>query len=594
MHLAAERLTITAVGAYGSTHSGGVIRRAARRRPVHPTAAVNEAGGSLGVLFANNPRPMWVYDLATLRFLEVNNAALDTYGYSRERFLGMTICDIRPEHERAQLRAELASDRPLLHRSGPWTHVVADGTTIEVEITSHELLFGDRDAALVVAEDVTERNRLQARIRQLEMSDPVTGLPNRGALLGELDRWIAQNHAADDVASVADAVVCLVHLDPDGLTGINSRFGYEAGDRVLRRMGDALTEMRREVIAVGRVGGGEFATATALRDRSEAAGFGRRVLQSAAEQLSHDLPVTVTCGLATASVSEASAEALVREATTATRWAKIHRHGGVATAEEASRASDLEIDLRTGIAGGELVAHYQPVVSVSGGQIVGAEALVRWNKPGTGLVPPAEFIGLAEQTGLITDIWRWMVGDALANLPSWQQYTGVPMSVSLNLSARQFSDPSTVDHFVASLSERSVDPKDVIVEVTETAAASDPERMHEVLSAFRLLEVRIALDDFGTGYSTLAELERTPFDALKIDRSFISRLGSDPRQRSIVAGMVRLAHTLGMVVVAEGVETAEQLRQLTDLGVDLAQGFFLGRPMPAQDLSAVLTSGLHV
>ena len=533
---------------------------------------------------------MWVYDLETFRFLDVNNAAVETYGYGRERFLSMTIYDIRPEHERARLRADMGAGGDLLRRSGPWTHLLADGTTMEVEITSHELLFGDRQAALVVAEDVTERNRLQARIRQLEMSDPVTGLPNRGALLGELDRWIAHNHGADDIASWAGAVVCLVHLDPDGLTGINSRFGYEAGDRVLRRIGDALTEMRRDVIAVGRVGGGEFAAATALRDPSEAPAFGRRVLQSTAEQLSCDLPVTVTCGLATARVSDASGEALIREAITATRWAKVHRRGAVATAEEASRASDVEVDLRTGIAEGELVAHYQPVISVPGGQIVGAEALVRWNRPGVGLVPPSEFIGVAEQTGLITEIWRWMVGDALANLPSWQQYAGIPLSVSLNLSARQFSDPSTVDHFVACLAERSVDPRDVVVEVTETAAASDPVRMHEVLSAFRLLQVRIALDDFGTGYSTLAELERTPFDALKIDRSFISRLGSDPRQRSIVAGMVRLAHTLGMVVVAEGVETAEQLRQLTDLGVDLAQGYYLGRPMPAGDLSAALTS----
>jgi EAL domain-containing protein (putative c-di-GMP-specific phosphodiesterase class I) len=141
---------------------------------------------------------------------------------------------------------------------------------------------------------------------------------------------------------------------------------------------------------------------------------------------------------------------------------------------------------------------------------------------------------------------------------------------------------------VACLEERSVDPKDVVVEITETAAVSDPVRMHEVLSAFRMLNVRIALDDFGTGYSTLAELERTPFDALKIDRSFISRLGSDRRQQSIVAGMVRLAHALGMVVVAEGVETAEQLRQLTDFGVDLAQGYYLGRPVDAGTFSGLL------
>ena len=539
---------------------------------------------AFGILFVNNPKPMWVYDLETLGFLDVNKAAVATYGYSRDDFLAMSINDIRPEHERLRLNLDLSKTRPPFRRSGPWTHLLADGSTVEVEISSHELLFGDRQAVLVVADDVTERNRLQARIRQMEMSDSVTGLPNRGAMLGDLDRWIAQNLESDP-----HATVCLVHLDPDGLTSLNSRFGYESGDRVLRKLGDGLSELRGDVIAVGRVGGGELAVATELHDPSTALAFANRILSLTSKRLSRDLPVTVTCGVAMATAAEASGESLLRDAASATRWGKVHRRGGVATAQEAARASDVEVDLREGIAEGELVAHYQPVVSITGGHVVGAEALVRWNRPGRGLVPPIEFIGVAEQTGLIAEIWRWMVGDALKHLVGWQQTAGVPISVSLNLSARQFSDPSTVDHFVSCVEKMGIDPQDVVVEVTETAAVTDPERMHEVLSAFRLLKVRIALDDFGTGYSTLAELERTPFDELKIDRSFISRLGSDRRQQSIVAGMVRLAHTLGMVVVAEGVETADQLMQLTDLGVDLAQGFYLGRPVEAGTFSEMLS-----
>lgn len=545
--------------------------------------SVIDEDGPLGVLFARNPRPMWIYDLETLRFLEVNAAAVSTYGYSRELFLAMTIHDIRPAQERVRLAADVTDARQPLERSGPWTHLLADGSTIEVEITSHELLFGDRPAALVMAEDVTERNRLQARIRQLEMSDPVSGLPNRGAFLGEVDRWIAQNSDTS-----GRDVVCLVHIDPDDLTALNSRFGYESGDRVLRRIGDALSETRNGTFAVGRVSGGELATAAVLADPSEVPSLAARVMLSAKDRLARDLPVTLTCGVATASVGDASGESLTRDATMATRWAKVHRRGGIATAAEAVMSSDIEVDLRDGIADGELVAHYQPVISIGDGRIVGAEALVRWDRPGQGLVPPGDFIGVAEETGLITDIWRWMVSESLGRLTGWQESAGPRMSVSLNLSVRQFSDPSTVDDFLACVEERSVDPRDVVVEITETAAVSDPDRMHEVLSAFRLLNVRIALDDFGTGYSTLAELERTPFDALKIDRSFISRLSSDRRQQSIVAGMVRLAHGLGMVVVAEGVETDDQLRRLTDLGVDLAQGYYLGRPMPAEEFSAAL------
>ena len=571
------------MGAQERTFSGDAATHRPGRTAANPALAV-DSPDAFAVLFVSNPKPMWVYDLDTLRFLDVNNAAVATYGYSRVEFLTMTINDIRPEPERLLLSRDLASARPPFQRSGPWSHLLADGSKVEVEISSHQFLFGDRPAVLVVADDVTERNRLQARIRQLEMSDAVTGLQNRGAMLGELDRWIAQNL---DLAP--DALICLVHLDPDGLTALNGRFGYESGDRVLRKIGDAISEWRGDVIAVGRVGGGELAVAVELHDPSAAPAFANRLLSATSERLSRDLPVTVTCGVAVATVAEASGESLVRDAASATRWAKVHRRGGMATSQEAARASDVELDLREGISGGELVAHYQPVVAVSGGHVVGAEALVRWNRPGRGLVPPGDFIGVAEQTGLITDIWRWMVDDALGHLPKWQETAGLPISVSLNLSARQFSDPSTVDHFVARIQEQGIDPQDVVVEVTETAAASDPLRMHEVLSAFRLLKVRIALDDFGTGYSTLAELERTPFDALKIDRSFISRLGSDRRQQSIVAGMVRLAHTLGMVVVAEGVETADQLMQLTDLGVDLAQGYYLGRPVEPRTFSEMLS-----
>ena len=579
-------LPLNAVGAYESTDSGVSSNRRGRTQLLGPMSVIDE-DGPLGLLFARNPRPMWIYDLETLRFLDVNAAAVSTYGYSRDLFLAMTISDIRPAQERVRLAAEVNNEREPLERSGPWTHLLSDGSTIEVEITSHELLFGDRPAALVMAEDVTERNLLQARVRQLEMSDPVSGLPNRGAFLGEVDRWIAQNSDTS-----GRCIVCLVHVDPDDLTALNNRFGYESGDRVLRRIGDALSEMRNDTFAVGRVSGGELAAAAVVADASEVPSLATRVMLSAEDRLSRDLPVTLTCGVATASVRNASGESLTRDATMATRWAKVHRRGGIATAEEALMASDIEIDLRDGIADGELVAHYQPVISIGDGHIVGAEALVRWNRPGLGLVPPGDFIGVAEETGLITDIWRWMVSESLGRLTGWQESAGLRMSVSLNLSARQFSDPSTVDDFLACVEERSVDPRDVVVEITETAAVSDPDRMHEVLSAFRLLNVRIALDDFGTGYSTLAELERTPFDALKIDRSFISRLSSDRRQQSIVAGMVRLAHGLGMVVVAEGVETADQLRRLTDLGVDLAQGYYLGRPMPAAEFSAAL-AGSH-
>jgi diguanylate cyclase (GGDEF)-like protein/PAS domain S-box-containing protein len=542
---------------------------------------------ALGLLFADNPHPMWVYDREDLTFLAVNDAAVATYGYQPDEFLSMTIADIRPPTEQARLREDVVLPRPAWQRSGPWYHRVKSGSLIEVEITSHETVFDGRPAVLVSSDDVTDRNNLRAQVRRLQESDPLTGLANRGALLADVDRLVARAAGA--------GMVCFLHLDLDFFNALNDSHGYQVGDRVLKQVAEVLSSFRPATIGAARLGADEFAVAARVPSRSDTVILAEQLRAALAENLRPPATTTVTVGIALAETVGVDAEVLLRDATVATRWAKRHRRGGVAVADEAFADQAVqriatERALRAAIPAGELVVHYQPVVAVAEGRIVGAEALIRWNRPGHGLILPGQFIPLAEDTGLIADIWHCLLQEALGRTARWQSQANAPLSLALNLSARQLDDPSTVDHFASPLEASGIDPADVVVEVTETAAVADPDRMHEILSALRTLQVRVALDDFGTGYSSLAYLERTPFDIVKIDRTFISRLPIDRRQRSIVSGVVKLAHTLGMTVVAEGVETPEQLDQLARVGVDLAQGYYLGRPVDAGSFEAILAT----
>jgi diguanylate cyclase (GGDEF)-like protein len=403
-------------------------------------------------------------------------------------------------------------------------------------------------------------------------------------LLDEVDRVVARATSA--------GMVCLLHLDLDWFTALNDSHGYQAGDRVLKDVADVLSSFRPATIGSARLGADEFAVAARVPYRADALILAEQ-LQAAVADLGPPPVTTVTIGVAVAETLDVDAEALLRDASVATRWAKRHRRGGIAAADEAFADQAVqriatERALRAAIPAGELVVHYQPVVTITEGRIVGAEALIRWARPGHGLVLPGQFIPLAEDTGLITDVWRCVLDDGLARMADWQSRTHAPLALAMNLSARQLDDPSTVEHFAGALTASGADPADVVVEVTETAAVADPDRMHEILSSLRSLHVRVALDDFGTGYSSLAYLERTPFDIVKIDRTFISRLATDRRQRSVVSGVVKLAHTLGMTLVAEGVETQQQLDQLARLGVDLAQGYYFAHPADAEAFEALL------
>jgi EAL domain-containing protein (putative c-di-GMP-specific phosphodiesterase class I) len=249
---------------------------------------------------------------------------------------------------------------------------------------------------------------------------------------------------------------------------------------------------------------------------------------------------------------------------------------------------DLETALRRAIENGELEAYYQPLVSVARGTCVGAEALIRWNHPERGLLPPSEFIGQAEETELILPIGRLVLEQACWRARSWRDQFGVPLTMSVNLSPRQFLQPRLVDEVAEILSATGVDAAQICLEITETLAMSDVELVSNVLLGLKGLGVRVAIDDFGTGYSSLGYLKRFPVDIVKIDRSFVDGLETSAVDTAIVAAVIGLASAVGMTTVAEGVETREQFEKLSALGCDTVQGFYLAKPMPASAMESLL------
>jgi len=307
----------------------------------------------------------------------------------------------------------------------------------------------------------------------------------------------------------------------------------------------------------------------------------------------HGFQVSGSIGIAQFPDDGDDATTLLRHADTAMYQAKAQGKNNVQFytaewAEQAARLFAIENDLRHAIERGELQLHYQPKVSISSGEIVGAEALLRWRHPQRGLVPPTEFIPVAEDRGLIIGIGRWVVQAACAQLRSWRDAGLRTPCVAVNLSVRQLASDSLVEDFGEALTVHGLSPLDLEIEITESALMADPDRANRILHCFHDMGMRISIDDFGTGYSSLAYLKRFPASTVKIDRSFVSGLPGDRDDLAITQAVIAMAHTLGLSVVAEGVETRPQLGMLRELGCDEAQGYLFGRPVPAEQFAQLL------
>jgi len=441
-----------------------------------------------------------------------------------------------------------------------------------------------------VGRDVTQATIAEHKVHELARYDSLTGLPNRNMFLGELDRTIAR--ARRNAASFA---VCFIDLDR--FKNVNDTLGHDAGDVLLRTMATRLRGSVRDSDLVARLGGDEFVVL--LEGDPSAADLemiGNKLLAAIGEPLTIQgsvFLVTGSIGIGLYPGDGADAATLLKHADAAMYLAKDKGKNNVQfytseLADMAARQFEVEAALRLALPRGELLLHFQPKIDIASGRLVGVEALVRWLHPTRGLVLPGDFIPLAEERGLIVAIGRWVIQAACRQLRDWRLAGLKAPRVAVNLSARQFASDNLVEDLLDALALYGVAPSALEVELTESVLMADPERANEVLQQLHAIGVRIAIDDFGTGYSSLSYLKRFPAQTVKIDRSFIRGLPSDRDDTAITQAVIAMAHSLGLGVVAEGVETPEQLELLRRLGCDEAQGYLLGRPMPASDLATRL------
>ncbi|TFV56655.1 EAL domain-containing protein [Geodermatophilus sp. DF01-2] len=414
---------------------------------------------------------------------------------------------------------------------------------------------------------------------QQGLRDPLTGLANRTLLVETTNRLLARRSGP----------VSVLFLDLDDFKDVNDSRGHAAGDQLLTTVSRRLEGCVRPVDQVARLGGDEFAVVVA-GSSAVAAEIGGRMLTALADPVSVDgrsIPVRVSIGVAdSTSAADRSADTLLRNADLAMYLAKASgKNRVVVYAEGMDRAAqakaELVADLGSAVAAGQLAVHYQPTVDLAEGTTTGYEALLRWQHPTRGLVAPAEFVPLAEESGAIVEIGRWVLAEATRQAAEWSAQAGRPIDMAVNLSPRQLLDDDVVSTVRAALATSGLPAGQLTLEVTEGVLIDDVEMVVDTFRALRTLGVRIAIDDFGTGYSSLSYLRRLPADVVKIDRSFVQDLGAGGRSTTLVASIIELARSLHLEVVAEGVETEEQHAVLDRLACSHAQGYLFGRPQPA-------------
>jgi diguanylate cyclase (GGDEF)-like protein/PAS domain S-box-containing protein len=566
---------------YADTEAPGVIA---------PEAAYH-------LLFDANPAPMWVYDSDTLRFLAVNDAAIEHYGYTRGEFLGMTIADIRPEQDVPRLLAAAQHSRTTGRSGqGTWLHRKKDGSLIHVEISGSALTFGDRQAHIVLARDVTTERELAEAVRvreqaltELALTDPLTGLANRALLLDRLQQALLKRERSG-------TQVAVMFIDLDRFKTVNDTLGHAAGDQLLLRVAGRFRPLVRASDTIARLGGDEFVVVCEdVAGPEMAVEIAERLLGAVSEPVvidGHEIKTSASIGITVAGDDnrEATPDSLLRDADTAMYEAKeVGRnrhalfHAGIRTRNLAKlqRAEELELALQRD----EMRLFYQPVVDLDDESVAEVEALVRWQHPSLGLLAPGEFIRVAEETGLVVALGEWVLREACRELArGYGIFAAGHVRLSVNVSARQLADPRFVDVVGAVLAETGVSPHRLCLEITESVLMDDIERATDAMLGLKRLGVRLAIDDFGTGYSSLSYLGRYPVDVLKIDRTFVSGLAVDPAATVIVSAAINLAHALGLSVVAEGVETEDALITLRALRCDRAQGYYWSRPRPAHEL----------
>ncbi len=535
------------------------------------------------------------------RVVEWNAQAEVTFGWGRKDALGRSLTElVVPLRYRAVLddackRALAEGEGPLVSRR-ELSVLHRSGTELPVEVT----LWGSNDHYRRVVDgffrDVSERRKFEVQLARQALHDRLTALPNRVLMRDRLENALARTlrHRS---------TVALLVLDVDRFKVVNDSLGHEGGDQLLVAVAGRLAQLLRPGDTLARMGGDEFAMLCEdVGGRDEAAAMAERVVAAMEAPFrvgATDVAVTVSVGVALATGAAIVADLLLRDAGVAMYRAKQKGRGRYEVFDEAMRSQavdrlSVENDLRRAIRQGQLRLVYQPIVRIDTGQIVGFEALVRWQHPERGLLAPADFIPPAEETGLIVPLGQCVLGEACLQAAAWQRRRGAgqPLRMSVNVSAKELQHPGWAADVAGTLADTGLEPSYLVLELTESVLMEDAEATSVRLEELRRLGVRIAIDDFGTGYSSLGYLRRLPVDVLKIDKSFIDGVAQGPHESALARAVVKLARTLGLDAVAEGVSDRRQLAELRRLRCPYGQGYHFSRPQTVEVIEDLLESGV--
>ena len=525
------------------------------------------------------------------RYIEVNPALAQMLGYDNAEQLLRNQSELRQDLYLDQGRTALLDQ--ILAQDQRVTDFVSqarrrDGKVIWIS-ENIEAITNDGGGLLYfegTVQDITGRYEAEQRIDFLANHDLLTDLPNRAQFMERL----SQDLSGSDRLSTQIAVVI---LDVDHFSEINNSLGSTGGDELLRAVADRLRQCLRGGDLISRIGGDHFGIQLCHINSADET---RRLLQRILDHVSRPVRIggqmihnSVSLGVAMFPDDQVDAEELVKSADLALQRAKETHRGTFqfyarGMRDHADNRMEMISGLRDALANNEFVVHYQPLIGMAHGSIIGLEALIRWQHPQNGLIAPSGFMPLAEETGLIVPIGEWVLNRACEQLRSWRDLNDLDIPVAINLSAQQFRDRSLLEKISTALELTGVDPRRLEIEITESALMQDTDGATETLRRLVELGVQVSIDDFGTGYSSLSHLKRFPVNKLKMDQSFVHEVASNPSDAAIASAIINLGHSLGIRVVAEGVETLAQLTFLGEQGCDMIQGFYYSRPLPPEQV----------
>ncbi|MCA1438158.1 EAL domain-containing protein [Bradyrhizobium sp. BRP20] len=540
---------------------------------------------SFRLLFDGNPVPMIVCALDDERILSVNDAAVAHYGYSRAEFERLKIRSLQAFESVPPWTVDGTGEDQA---GRTWKHVKADGALIDLAIYSRELTYAERPAVLLALMDITERKRAEARLAFMAQHDGLTGLPNRNLLRQQMDEMLLHTRRGSEK-------VALLILGLDNFKAVNDTLGHAVGDKLLRGVAKRLRSTLRDEDGLARLNSDEFAVLqSGLARPEDAVGLAKRLLAAIADPYlldGHSVVIGASIGIAMAPGDGEDSEKLLKSADMALSRAKLDARGSFAFFEAALDAKaqsrrKIEVELRDAIQNDVLRPYYQPLIDLSSGRITGFEALVRWPHAERGMVSPAEFIPVAEDTGLINPLGGLMLRRACLDAAAWPD----DVRVAVNLSPLQFRSGNLLSMVTDALKHSGLAPRRLELEITETLLLEKSAQVLATLHALRALGVRISMDDFGTGYSSLSYLRSFPFDKIKIDQSFVRDLAANREAQAIIRSIVSLGKGLGVTITAEGVETEAELSCLRAEGCHEGQGFLFSKARPNAEIVSLLAA----